>query len=75
MCIALKSLTHVLVQEWNPTKEEFVARWSFWNKLPYTSRKELYIQVPVEGPDRQLLLLSIIVYAESSRGVWRAKCS
>jgi len=60
------------VQEWDPTEEEFLARWSFWNKLPHTPRKELYVQVPGEGPSRQLLLLSIIVYAESSRGVWRA---
>jgi hypothetical protein len=59
----MEVLTHVLIQEWHPATEEFMARWSFWNKLPYTTRKELYIQVPGEGPDRQLLLLSITVYA------------
>ena len=70
----MEVLTHVLLQEWCPTMEEIMGRWIFWRKLPYSTRKELYIKVIGEGSDRKLLLLSIVVYAESGRGIWRTNC-
>lgn len=57
-------------QEWNTTKEEFMARWSLWHNLPNSTRKELHLHAPSQGPNWFLLLLPISCNAQSCRWIW-----
>lgn len=44
-------------QGWDPAKKELLAGWCSWHNLPHTSRLELDLQFPSQGPDWELLLL------------------
>lgn len=57
----------LVIQEWDSAEEKLLRGWSLWNDMPHSSRAELHIHPPNEGPNRKLLLLP---FSRIPQGCW-----